>query len=168
MTSNRIAFALSLVAVFVLAACGSSASSAAPSPTAASSALPSSTGTPPPASSGPAAGQTDTGWGRIWDTLPSGFPTYPGSTPAEETASGPASGNLVVDGTDAKGIATVLQTLLRQAGYETVGLSGPLEDGGYILDMTGSAAGCKVQVSAAPTGSLTTITILYGAACPHS
>ena len=83
-------------------------------------------------------------------------------------ATGPASADLVVDGVDAKGIATVLQTLLRQAGYTTVGLSGPLEDGSYVLDMTGSAAGCKVQVSATPTGGLTTVTILYGAACPHS
>jgi hypothetical protein len=113
-------------------------------------------------------GQTDTEWGRIWDTLPSGFPTYPGSTPGEETATGPASANLVVDGIDSKGIATLLQTLLTQAGYTTNGLSGPLEDGGYVLDMTGSPPGCKIQVTASPTGSLTTITILYGAACPHS
>jgi len=165
MTSSRFAIALSLVAVFVLAACGSGASSAAPSATGVAS-----RSTPPSVapSSGIAAGQTDTEWGRIWDTLPIGFPSYPGSTPAEETATGPASADLVVDGVDAKGIATVLQTLLRQAGYTTVGLSGPLEDGSYVLDMTGSAAGCKVQVSATPTGGLTTVTILYGAACPHS
>ena len=165
MTSSRVALGLSLIALLVFAACGSGASSKAPSATAAAS-----RSAPPSvsASSGPAAGQTDTEWGLIWDTLPNNFPTYPGSTPGEETATGPASANLVVDGLDAKGIVTVLQTLLRQAGYETVGLSGPLEDGSYVLDMTGSAAGCKVQVSAKPTGGLTTLTILYGAVCPHS
>ena len=167
MTSNRLALALSLVTLLTLAACTSSASSAAssaaPSPTAAPSVLPSVTGSAP----APADGQSDTEWGRIWDTLPSGFPVYPGSTPGEETATGPASANLVVDGLDAKGIVTLFQTLLKQAGYQTAGLQGPLEDGSYVLDMTGPAAGCKVQVSAAPTGSLTTLTILYGAACPH-
>jgi hypothetical protein len=162
-TLDRRAVAVALVSLFAFAACGSSASSATPTPAAAASVVPSVTGSIPPVS-----GQTDTEWGRIWDTLPSGFPTYPGSTPGEETASGPASANLVVDGLDAKGIATLLQTLLTQAGYTTAGLSGPLEDGSYVLDMTGPPAGCKLQVTAAPTGGLTTVTILYGAACPHS
>lgn len=160
MTPTRSALALSLATMFVLAACGSSASSAAPTPTAAASV----TGSAP----APAAGQTDTEWGRIWDTLPGNFPAYPGSTPGEETATGPASANLVVDGLDAKGVVGLFQTLLKQAGYQTVALQGPLEDGSYVLDMTGPAAGCKIQVSAAPTGSLTTLTILYGTACPHS
>jgi len=164
MPSNRAALAVSLIAVVVLlAACGTSTSSAAPTPTAARSPLPSLTGTVPPA-----GGQTDTEWGPIWDTLPGGFPSYPGSTPAEETATGPASANLVVEGVDAKAIATRFQGLLQGAGYSTVGLSGPLEDGSYVLDMTGSAAGCRLQISATPTGGLTTITILYGAACPHT
>jgi hypothetical protein len=162
MTSNRVALALSLTTIVVLIACGSSDASVAPTATTATSALPS------PTSTAPAAGQTDTEWGRIWDTLPSNFPAYPGSTPGEETATGPASANLVVEGLDAKGIATLLQTLLTQAGYTTVGLSGPLEDGSYVLDMTGPTAGCKVQVSASPTGTLTAVTILYGASCPHS
>ena len=34
--------------------------------------------------------------------------------------------------------------------------------------MTGAAAGCKIQVQVTPTGGLTTVTILYGADCPHS
>jgi hypothetical protein len=165
-TSNRLAPGLSLVAVFVLAAWHERLLRL---PVERGDLIaPPSTGAPPPAGSGgPAAGQTDTEWGRIWDTLPSGFPTYPGSTPGEETATGPASADLVVDGIDAKGIVTLLQTLLQRAGYETVGLSGPLEDGSYVLEMTGSATGCKVRIGATPTGGLTTITILYGAACPH-
>jgi len=168
MTSIRAALAYTLFAVVALAACGTNTSSAAPTPTAARSAVPSSAATSLTGTVPPAGGQTDTEWGPIWDTLPAGFPSYPGSTPGEETATGPASANLVVDGVDAKGIATRLEGLLQGAGYTTVGLSGPLEDGSYVLDMTGSGAGCRLQVSAAPTGGLTTITILYGAACPHS
>ena len=33
------------------------------------------------------------------------------------------------------------------AGYTTDGLSGPLEDGSFTLDMTGPPAGCKVQLA---------------------
>ncbi len=115
----------------------------------------------------PLAGQTDTDWGRIWDTLPGGFPTISGATAGEETATGPATADLIVDGVDAKGITTRFETLLEGAGFTTAGLSGPLENGGYVLTMNGSAPGCEVQVSVAPTGSLTTLTILYGASCPH-
>jgi hypothetical protein len=61
----------------------------------------------------------------------------------------------------------MLQARLEAAGYTTVGLGGPLEDGTFTLDMTGSPAGCMLQIRAAPTGGLTTVTILYGAACPH-
>jgi hypothetical protein len=162
-----------LVLAFVLAACGAGAASSVPS---ASSGTSSATAFPPSASAGGSApggslatqaGQTDTDWGRIWDTLPNGFPTINGATPGEETATGPASTNLVVDGVDAKGITTLLETRLKGAGFTTTALSGPLEDGGYVLEMDGTADGCQVQVSAAPTGSLTTLTILYGAACPH-
>lgn len=121
----------------------------------------------PGASLASTAGQTDTDWGRIWDTLPTGFPSVPGATQADEGATGPASANLAVPGTDAKAVATALQAALTQAGLMSVGLQGPLENGGYVLDMTGSPAGCRVQVTATPTGSLTTVVILYGAGCPH-
>jgi hypothetical protein len=160
---------LALAAVAV--ACGTSTSSPSSTQRPAASAVPTSTAgtsaTGSSATGGPAAGQTDTDWGRIWDTLPSRFPTVPGSTPGDETATGPATANLVVDGLDAKGITTLLQTLLTQGGYQTVGYSGPLENGAFVLDMTGSPAGCRLQVTATPTGSLTALTILYGAACPH-
>jgi len=153
---------------FVLVGCGSSGGAATPRSTGTVSLAPGGTSTAAPSPSGTEAGdQTDTEWGPIWDTLPKDFPSYPGSTPAEETATGPASANLVVTGGDARAIATALQTSLKGAGYTTVGLSGPLEDGSYVLDMTGSTAGCKVQVKATPTGGLTTLTIMYGAACPH-
>ncbi len=110
--------------------------------------------------------QTDTDWGRIWDTLPPGFPVIPGSTPSEEAAEGPASATFVVDGDGAKAIASSIRTALEGAGFTTDGLSGPLEGGSFVLDMTGTAAGCMLQVTAAPRGGATVVTILYGALCP--
>jgi hypothetical protein len=159
---------LGLVMAIALAACGSpgktSGPSAAPASTVAAS---------PPArasavtSSEPEAGQTDTGWGRIWDSLPTGFPAYPGSTPADEASTGPASATLAVDGDAAKSIGSWMATHLEQASYRTVELSGPLEDGSYVLESVGPAPSCRVQVTAIPLGSLTTETVMYAAACPH-
>jgi hypothetical protein len=168
---RRRAIGLGLAAIFALAAC-STATSSSPSPSAsAASTVPSPAGTSSAPTVGPsggsAAGQTDTAWGRIWDTLPSDFPKITGSTPSEEASTGPASATLVVNGDTAKAIATSMQARLEAAGFTTVGLSGPLEDGSYVLDSTGGTAGCKVQVTAKPLGSVTTVTILYGAACPH-
>lgn len=124
--------------------------------------------TAPPASPGtPIPGQTDTEWGRIWDTVPTGFPTYPGSTPSGEAATGPASATLVADGDVAKDVTTWMSEHLTAAGYAVDGATTPLEDGSYVVEVTGSA-GCRVQVTVAPLGSLTTITILYGASCPNT
>ena len=108
MTTFRAAALLVLLAL-VAAGCSSGAASGAPaSPTLAPrpSVPPSITGTPPVTS------QTDTDWGRIWDTLPSTFPTVSGASPGEETATGPASADLVVDGLDAKAVVTALETQL--------------------------------------------------------
>jgi hypothetical protein len=158
-----------LVAVaLVIAACGSTTSSN-PSSSAVQPA-PSTAGTsaaPPGQSGAAAAGQTDTEWGRIWDTLPGNFPAIPGAHPSEEAATGPASATLVVEGNVARLVATALVGLLAQDGFPTGGLGTPLEDGSYTLDATGSAPGCKVQATVKPMGGETFVTILYGAACPH-
>jgi hypothetical protein len=153
-----------LTAAVVLAACGSTTPTAPPSRSVppATSLAPS---TVAPSASSPTS-QTDTAWGRIWDTLPAGFPVITGSTPAE-AAHGAASATLVVDGNAARTVATSMQTALEGAGFRTQGLSGPLEDGSYVLDAVGTPAGCKVQVTASPLGGMTTVTIMYAAACPH-
>ncbi len=171
--ASRLAIGLALVSTVALAACASSASSTAPSPSATATATRAAAASTPPsakagASTGSTTSQTDTDWGRIWDSLPAGFPAIAGSTPSGEAAAGPASAILVVPGDAAKSIATALQTQLEAAGYTTVALGGPLEDGTYTLDMTGPPSGCMLQVTAAPTGALTTVTILYGASCPHA
>ena len=158
------------VVLFAVAACQPATGSIAPSATASipATSIGARSSEPSPsfaASSSPAAGQTDTDWGRIWDSLPAGFPTYPGATPAGEVATGPASAALAVPGVEASTIADWLQSKLEQASYGTEGRSGPLEDGSYVLDFTGSAPGCRVQVSVAPLGGLTTVTVRYGASC---
>jgi hypothetical protein len=165
--------ALILGTLLLLAGCGSSGALDATSPKAATSpAVPgaSTEASTEAASAAPSAStvtQSDTAWGRIWDTLPSTFPTIPGATVSEEAATGAASAVLTVNGQSPKDVAALMQRLLSGAGYSTIGLTGPLENGGYVVDMAGRPQGCKVQVTAAPTGSVTTVTVLYGATCPH-
>jgi hypothetical protein len=111
------------------------------------------------------ADQTDTEWGRIWDKLPAGFPVYAGSTAADEAATGPVSGIYALPTGDAATIATWFKDRLEAAGFSTEAMTGPLEDGGYVLDSTGSEPGCRTEVTVAPLGGTISVTILYGAAC---
>jgi len=107
--------------------------------------------------------QTATEWGRIWDALPPGFPVHPGAEPTE-SAAGPASATLTVPAR-VGATAAWWQPALERAGYSTVAVSGPLEDGSIVIDSAGGGD-CRVQVAITPTGATTTATILYGAACP--
>ena len=165
----RTLIAILLVVVGACQPAAQSTASAAGTPGLASPGVAPSGGSgPSPESASPAlAGQTDTDWGRIWDTLPADFPRYPGSTPAEGAAAGPASAVLAVPGGDPRTIAGWIQSKLEQATYSTEAFSGPFEDGSYVLDSSGPAPGCRVQVSTAPLGGLTTMTVLYGASCPR-
>ena len=157
-------------ATLALAACGSSGPSGASSsttPAVPTTAASPATSTAAQPSSGAGVGQTDTPWGRVWDTLPSRFPAIPGARPSDEAATGPASATLVIDGDVARLVATALVTQLAGAGFPTAGLGAPLEDGSYTLDATAATPGCKVQLTIKPMGGETFVTILYGAACPH-
>jgi hypothetical protein len=160
------ALSLALVAI-LLAACGPTTptpSTAAPSP---STEAP--TATPSAATSDdgstPAAGQTDTAWGRIWDALPIAFPVYPGATPANDTQTEPVSAAFALEGQEVRAVVGWMQTELERATYSTEGLNGPLEDGSFVLESVGGGD-CRIQTSVAPLGGLTTIGIRYGAACP--
>lgn len=166
-----------LALVAFVTACGSSAEPSAPGTASPSTTVPATTSpatpalpdpTPVPGSDGVeppgSATQTDTDWGRIWDRLPTGFPRYPGSVPTE-TGEGPASGVLSVP-VDAATAVTFMQQALETAAYSTDALSGPFEDGSYVLESTGEDLGCKVRTTIAPLGSTTAMTVLYGAACP--
>lgn len=172
--SPRLVAGLALGLVLLLvAACNAGAAPTSPSATD-GAARP--TGAPPsptasPSATGPdlspaptPATQTDTAWGRIWDGLPAGFPTWPGATPTQ-TGAGAASAVLDAGSGTPSDIVTFYQSGLEGAGYSTVSKTGPREDGSWELDATG-AASCKVQVTAAPLGTSVIITILYGAGCP--
>ncbi len=163
---------LTLPFALLLAACGSTVSSPSAPAGATADDLPgastaSEAPTPPSpsASSSLAAGQTDTDWGRIWDTVPAGFPRFPGSTIADDASPDPASARSSVAGGDPKAIATWMRGALEEAGLNTVGLNGPAEDGSFVLDSVGGGR-CRVQTTVAPLGDMTFITVLYGSDCP--
>jgi hypothetical protein len=156
----------------VLAACGPGAGSTSPSgapattePTTAPTPIPSEEPVEPARSSAPPASQTDTDWGRIWDALPAGFPRYPGGTTAGDATPGPVSAAYLVPGADALTIADWMQTALETATYSTEALSGPFEDGSYVLDSVGEAE-CRIETRIMPLDEMTLVTVLYGAACP--
>ena len=122
---------------------------------------------PAPTSSlvAPLGGQTETEWGVIWDTLPADFPVYEGAVPSEESANGPASANLVVDGVDPSAVATWTDSALSNAGFTITGGQESMEDGSIALEAVRSTD-CRVLVTSAPLGAMTAIRILYGAGCP--
>lgn len=153
----------------VLAACGPTTPTLVTAgPSSVLSATPSAESSSPSSGASPAppVGQSDTDWGRIWDAVPAGFPVYPGATPAGEAETGPVSAIYALEGADPKAIATWMQTELERATYRTEALSGPLEDGSFVLEMIGMTPDCRVEVVVAPLGGLVTTTVRYGAACP--
>jgi len=127
--------------------------------------MPSAVAAEPSPSGAPPASQSETAWGTIWDGVPTGFPRYPGSTTADDATAAPVSDVYAIPAGDSAQIAGVLQALMETATYSTEGLSGPLEDGSYMLDSVGDG-GCRIQTTIAPQGGLTIVTVLYGADCP--
>jgi hypothetical protein len=121
----------------------------------------------PAATEAPTTSQTDTDWGRIWDDVPGGFPVYPTAVRSEEVGGGePVSATFTIPGTDA--VADVvgwMQSELELATYSTFALSGPLEDGGYVIDSVGDGD-CRIETRIAPAGGVTIVTVRYGADCP--
>jgi hypothetical protein len=167
----RIRPVLGLAVALLLGACNQATPtpSASPAPTAAAS-VGSVESSAPSTSAGASssavpAGQTDTDWGRIWDSLPAAFPVYPGATPAEGAQTGPVSATFALEGQETRAVASWMQTELERATYGTEALSGPLENGSFVLESTGTA-GCRIEVAVAPLGGLMTVTVRYGAACP--
>lgn len=153
-TPRPLVLGLLLGALVVVAACGASVTV---SPTAAP------TGSLAPALSG----QTDTEWGRIWDTVPADFPIYAGATEASEASTGPTSAELAVFGSPPKRVIEWTAEELTSDGYAISGGTAPFEDGSYSIEATGEA-GCRILVTAAPLGGMTAVSILYGAECPNT
>lgn len=159
--------------MLAVAACGSTNPSSTASPQASASSTASASSAAPvetlaPVTPGPLLdGQTETDWGRIWDSLPTGFPIYRGATLSDEIGGGPTSGTYVVDGGVPDTIAAWYQGELEIAAFSTEAMSGPLEDGSWVIDSVGRDPGCRLRLTVAPLGGLTSLTFLYGAACPH-
>lgn len=160
-----------LVAALALSACAASVtpspSAGAPSdspapasPTPALTPVPTDPGTSPLPTP---PGQTNTDWGRIWDSLPAGFPVYPAAHPTE-TGVGPATAILDAGSAPAAEVASFYQTAMTGIGLDIVSKDGPREDGSYDL-LAGDGASCAVEITAAPQGTSTIVTILYGAGC---
>lgn len=137
------------------------AASASPAPTH----LVSSEPVEPGRSAAPTISQTDTDWGRIWDAVPAGFPRYPGATIADDATPDPVSAAYAIPQGDPAEVAEWMQTSLEVATYSTEALSGPLEDGSFVIDSVGEAD-CRIQTTIAPLGDLILVTVRYGAACP--
>ena len=58
-----------------------------------------------------------------------------------------------------------MQGALENATFSTESLSGPLEDGSFVLESVGEGE-CRIQVIVEPMGGLTFVIVRYGAACP--
>jgi hypothetical protein len=162
--------AAALACAVVLAAAACTASGASPSPAPEATAVvalpvvatPGASAAAPPTNA--AAGRTTTGWGEIWDAVPATFP-LPAGVSAADLPDGPFSGTFTASAA-AAATASAIADGLRAGGYPTVDAGAPAEDGSVTIDASGSAAGCRVQVSVRPLGGLTAIEILYGSGCP--
>ncbi|MGK2852387.1 MAG: hypothetical protein ACSLFN_15960 [Candidatus Limnocylindrales bacterium] len=119
----------------------------------------------PGVSGAPPASQTETEWGTIWDGVPAGFPRFPGGRSADDATAEPVSDAYAVADVDPAEIASTLQTTMENATYSTEGLSGPLEDGRFVLASVGDA-GCRIETRIVPQGNQVFVMVRYGAACP--
>ena len=125
-------------------------------------------GSPSPGDSGGEPGtvtQSETEWGPIWDALPASFPRFPGSAPTDPIGE-PVSGSFGVPAGPQEA-TEFMQSALELAGYSTEALSGPFEDGSYVIDSVGpTTLDCRVQTRLTPLSGTTHMTVLYGTGCP--
>lgn len=171
-----------IVLAAVLAACGSDATTPAvpsgstPGPTSsptpsspAPSVEPSSPMGPTPVPGGsttPSPGPvstTSTEWGVILDAVPADFPVFPGAG-ATEPIDGPASAAFVAPAGPAE-VSEWYQAALEQAGYSTVAMSGPFEDGSLVIESLGPSSDCRVETTIRPLSGTTLVLVMYGAGC---
>jgi len=156
---------LVLSAVALLVACGPQRATNGSPPIPAGTLAPALTAVPGGAApSGPPT-TTETEWGTILDRLPPGFPVHPDAVPVE-SPEGPASGAFAV-GAGGPELTQWYQAALELAGYSTVALSGPLEDGSTVIDSVGpTSTACRIRTTITPRSGMTMVTILVDAACP--
>jgi hypothetical protein len=114
----------------------------------------------PPATHKPTTTVTD--WGVILDRVPDDFPRYPGAKDTEVDE--PVSAALIAEA-DVETVARWYRDALEAAGYGTLDLSDPLEDGSRVLDSQTDLPECQVQTTFRPEGGSTMITVLFAAGC---
>ena len=114
------------------------------------------------------AGQVDTAWGPIWETLPEGFPVPPGAQDAEAETTVSAAYTVPTSSLpDARRVVGFYGQEFSSVGYGG-GVDGPFEDGSYSA-WASNGYGCDMMVEAVPRGSEETyVTVLYGALCPFA
>jgi hypothetical protein len=141
--------------------------SATPSATTAAAASPAVAASPAGATAKPTRRPSTStlAWGKIWDALPASFPTPVDAEPTQTGDGGASSATLAVP-LSPSAASDWYSGALPDAGYSVEGATGPLENGGYILDAVGSNPDCRAQVTLTRAGAGTTATILFGAACP--
>ena len=159
-----------LVPLALAAGCGTTTPTETPRPTSSVASLAPVTPTIDIEQPGqtPGAGQVDTEWGPIWETLPPGFPVPPGAEEAEADAVVSAAYTVPVSSVpDARQAASFYARAFSAAGFGG-GLDGPFEDGSYSA-WASNGYGCDMLVQALPRGSEETyVTVLYGALCPFA
>ena len=134
---------LIMIAMFVLAACGSGASSEHPGSAAPPHQRQLGLGAVHGAQRRRAGRPERHGRGRV-DTLPSSFPAIPGARPFEEAATGPASATLVIAGDVARLVAAALVTQSQVRGFRPRGW-GRLSRMAVTHSMPRVRPGCKLH-----------------------
>lgn len=162
---------LVLTAVVALAGCQAGASPPPATPSGISTTKPLATAEPTPAlTAAPSAtaapsmpSQTATEWGPIWDALPPQFPIPAQAQPVDPDEAVSAAFDMREP---ADVVATRLQATLEGERLSTESMSGPLEDGSFVIESVDPSNGCRVQTIIAPLGDRTRLVFRYGADCP--
>jgi hypothetical protein len=125
--------------------------------------VPGSSAEPAPSEAGVPT-TTETDWGAIWDALPPSFPREPSWAPVDPIE-GPASGAFAI-GASGEDVATQMQGALELANYSTFTMSGPFEDGSYVIESIGATELCRVETRITPLSGVTHVRVRVSADCP--
>jgi hypothetical protein len=156
-------FAVVVAVLGTLVGCGSTAApSTVPvgsSPTPRLTVVPG--GNPTPVATLPTT--TETGFGRIWDDVPSSFPRPSGASVVDDPT--PASAVFVALVGEPKDVSHGIEQALTKMGW-SVDAGSPLEDGTIVMEATAPPDGCKAEIRYTRIGGSVMMKVLYGAACP--
>jgi len=124
---------------------------------------PTAVATTPPTPGASLPSQTDTEWGRIWDALPPWFPIPEGAKRTETGEEAFSAELLLRAGSTAEAAAEFFRARFQAAGFASVDVDGPIEDGGFVVSVPGD---CQIEVRIAQRGDSAVASVRYGARCP--